>query len=172
MTPAASKSAAKSIYSVHPGVTMVQKWVAELPAKTGRSLEEWIRLVKESGPATEKDRRDWLKQKYRLGTNSAGWIAERAEGKGGEDADPAAYLRAAEGYVEAMFSGKKAGLRVIYDQLLKLGLSMGKDVKACPCKTIVPLYRNHSLCPTQTHHEHADRSRSRAGQSQDAQAAD
>jgi hypothetical protein len=27
--------------------------------------------------------------------------------------------------------------------LLKLGLSLGRDVKACPCKTMVPLYRNH-----------------------------
>ena len=24
-----------------------------------------------------------------------------------------------------------------------LGLSMGPDAKACPCETIVPLYRNH-----------------------------
>src|SRR5262249_56364069 len=34
-------------------------------------------------------------------------------------------------------------LRPTYDALLKLGLSMGKDVKACPCTTIVPLYRKH-----------------------------
>jgi hypothetical protein len=27
--------------------------------------------------------------------------------------------------------------------LLKLGRSLGEDVKACPCKTIVPLYRKH-----------------------------
>ncbi len=26
---------------------------------------------------------------------------------------------------------------------MKLGLAVGKDVKACPCETIVPLYRNH-----------------------------
>lgn len=45
--------------------------------------------------------------------------------------------------VEAMFSGPKAGLRPVYDALLKLGLALGKDVKACPCKTIVPLYRRH-----------------------------
>jgi hypothetical protein len=49
----------------------------------------------------------------------------------------------AEQYVEAMFAGKKAALRPIYNALLKLGLGLGKDVKACPCKTIVPLYRNH-----------------------------
>jgi hypothetical protein len=42
-----------------------------------------------------------------------------------------------------MFSGKKAALRPLYDELLKLGLGVGKDVKACPCSTIVPLYRRH-----------------------------
>jgi hypothetical protein len=47
--------------------------------------------------------------------------------------------------VEAMFAGPKAGLRPIYDALLKLGLTLGKDVKACPCKTIVPLYRRYVI---------------------------
>src|SRR6185503_4719102 len=74
---------------------------------------------------------------------AASWLAERAEGKGGEDDDPDAYLRAAEGYVEIMFAGPKQSLRPMYDALLKLGLSIGKDVKACPCQTIVPLYRKH-----------------------------
>jgi hypothetical protein len=41
-----------------------------------------------------------------------------------------------------MFSSKSE-LRPIYDALLKLGLKVGKDAKACPCRTIVPLYRNH-----------------------------
>ena len=42
-----------------------------------------------------------------------------------------------------MFSGGKAKLKPLYDALLKLGLKTGKDAKACPCQTIVPLYRNH-----------------------------
>lgn len=132
-----------SIYSVHPGVEMVMRWVETLPEKTGHSLDEWIELVKKEGPKDEKQRREWLKQKHKLGTNSAWWIAERADGKGMEDSDPEAYLQAAERYVEEMFAGSKAGLRPIYDELLKVGLKIGKDVKACPCKTIVPLYRNH-----------------------------
>jgi Domain of unknown function (DUF5655) len=37
----------------------------------------------------------------------------------------------------------KSDLRPIFEELLKLGKSLGKDVKACPCKTMVPLYRNH-----------------------------
>jgi len=44
-----------------------------------------------------------------------------------------------------MFSGGKAGLRSIYNVLLKTGLKLGKDVKACPCQTIVPLYRKHVI---------------------------
>ena len=133
----------KGLYSVHPGVAMVQTAIANLKEKTGRTLEEWISFMKESGPPTEKERREWLKTQHKLGTNYAWWLAERAEGKGMEDGDPQAYLKAAEKYVEEMFAGPKAGLRPIYDKLLALGLKLGKDVKACPCKTIVPLYRKH-----------------------------
>ena len=62
-----------------------------------------------------------------------------------EYASPAAYLAAAESYVEQMFAGAKAGLRPLYDALLTVGLSIGKDTKACPCKTIVPIYRRHVI---------------------------
>lgn len=143
MPKAATQPRKKSIYGVHPAVAMTQKWIAELKQKTGRSLDEWLRLIKKAGPKDEKARREWLKTEHGLGTNSAWWLAERAGGKGSEVSDPDAYLQAAEGYVEAMFSGGKADLRPIYDALLKTGLKVGKDAKACPCQTIVPLYRKH-----------------------------
>lgn len=143
MSKTATQTKTKSIYSPHPSIAMVQKWVAELKDKTGRSLDEWLRYIKKSGPKDEKARREWLKTEHGLGTNSAWWLAERAEGNATVEEDPDAYLKAAEGYVEKMFAGKKAGLRPIYDALLKLGLSVGKEAKACPCQTIVPLYRNH-----------------------------
>jgi hypothetical protein len=133
----------KSVYGVHPGVEMVQKTIASLKARTGKSLDEWVALVKKSGPKTEKDRREWLKHEHSLPANSAAWIAERAEGKGGDTDSPETYLAAAERYVDEMFGGKRATLRPLYDRLLQLGFSMGKDVEACPCSTIVPLYRNH-----------------------------
>src|SRR5215813_4539986 len=133
----------KSIYGVHPGVAVTQKWVGELRGKTGKSLDEWLKFIKKEGPPTETARRDWLKEQHGLKTNSAGWLAERSVGKGEELGDPEAYLEAAEKYVDEMFSGKKEHLRAVYNALLKLGLSMGKDTKACPCQTMVPLYRNH-----------------------------
>jgi hypothetical protein len=134
-----------SPYGVHPGVASTQKWIAELKGKTGRTLEEWVALIRKSGPKDEKARREWLKSKHGLGTNYATFLAERAEGKGrGADLDsPEIYLAAAERYVEEMFAGGKAGLRPLYDELLRTGLALAPDVKACPCQTIVPFYRKH-----------------------------
>jgi hypothetical protein len=138
-----AKAKSKTIYDVHPGVAMVQKWLAELKEKTGRSMEEWLALVKKEGPEDEKSRREWLKTKHKIAPNSAWWMAERAEGKGGDEDTPEVYLKAAVRYVEEQYAGPKEKLRPIFDELLTLGKSMGGDVKGCPCKTIVPLYRNH-----------------------------
>jgi Domain of unknown function (DUF5655) len=50
-------------------------------------------------------------------------------------------LNTAAVYVEERYTKEK--LRPIYDELLRLGKSMGEDVKACPCKRMVPSYREH-----------------------------
>ncbi|HXJ04979.1 MAG TPA: DUF4287 domain-containing protein [Candidatus Acidoferrum sp.] len=84
----AKEAKGKSLYDVHPGVAMVQKWIAELKEKSGRTLEEWIALAKKEGPKEDKSRREWLKTKHKLGTNSAWWISERVDGKGAEEASP------------------------------------------------------------------------------------
>jgi Domain of unknown function (DUF5655)/Domain of unknown function (DUF4287) len=139
----ASATKLQGPYSVHPGVAQIRKWVDELPQKTGRSLEEWVALTKTSGPGMEKERREWLKKEHGLGTNSAAWIAGRLEGKNTEEDSPEAYLKTAAEWVEAQYSGARAALRPLYEHLLKVGFSLGKDVKACPCKTMVPFYRSH-----------------------------
>ena len=141
--PAAKTAWTNSLYDAHPSLAMVQKWLAALKEKTGRSMEEWIALVKKEGPRDEKSRREWLKTKHKMGTNRASWIAERAEGKGWEEDTPEAYMKASVRYVEEQYAGPKEKLRPIFDELLTLGKSLGDDVKACPCKTIVPFYREH-----------------------------
>lgn len=116
--------------------------IAGLKEKTGRPLEEWLELMARDAPATEKERREWLKAKHGLGLNYASCIAEMSVGAK-EEYSPEGYLRAAEQYVEKMFAGPKAGLRPIYDALVAAGRKLGKDVRVSPCQTIVPLYRNH-----------------------------
>jgi hypothetical protein len=133
------------IYSVHPGVRMVQKWIAELAEKTGRSLDEWVRHVKKFGPKSEKECRLWLKQQHHLGANTAWWLAEKAFGNplGLAEDTPEGYLQLAPKYVEQMYAGPKESLRALHDELIRLAQSLGDDVRICPCKTIVPLYRRH-----------------------------
>jgi hypothetical protein len=133
------------IYSVHPGVAMVQKWISGLKAKTGRSLEEWMRHIKRAGPDDEKECRRWLKDQYTMGPNAAGWLAEKAfAGPLGLAEDtPEGYLTLAPQYVDDMYAGARAALRPLHDELVRLALSLGNEVRICPCKSIVPLYRRH-----------------------------
>lgn len=130
-------------FHIHPSIQMVVDWTANLKGKTGRSLDEWLEHIKKSGPADEAARRDWLKQKYDLGTNTAWWLAEKATHpeKLAEDT-PEGYLKLAPKYVDDQYTGKKATLRPIYEAILSIALKL-EGVKVCPCKTMVPLYREH-----------------------------
>jgi hypothetical protein len=71
------------LYSVHPGVAMVQDWIDSLKGKTGRSLDEWLTLIKKQGPKDLKAAREWLKSEHEVGSNSAWWLADRAFGVAG-----------------------------------------------------------------------------------------
>lgn len=140
----AKRSTTSSPYSVHPSIRMVVDWVDTLKEKTGRSLDEWMAFIKARGPKDEKGRREWLVKEHKLGTNSAWWLAEKATNpaKLAEDT-PEGYLKIAPTYVEEQYAGKKSALRPIYERLLALGLDIGDAAIACPCKTMVPLYREH-----------------------------
>jgi hypothetical protein len=123
---------------------MMRNWIDTLKTKTGRDVEEWTALVLKKGPAGTQERVAWLKAEHGLGTNSAWWLVDNAEGGTEiEDGDAKKYLARAEEYVEAMFAGPRAALRPLYDRLYDLTRSVGKDIKLSPAKTIVSVYRNH-----------------------------
>lgn len=135
------KTKSKPRYDVHPGVAMMRKWADELPAKTGRSLDQWARFINNSGIEGRNERIAFLKDEHGLGTNSASFIVDYAADKHSWDGDPDVYLAQAEQYVEAQYSGPKAALRAIFETVLTAARNLGKDVRVCPCKTIVPIYR-------------------------------
>ncbi len=132
-------------YDPHPSLRLVDSMIAGMEEKTGRSLEEWLRFVKKEGPAGEKERAAWLKQEHGLGTNYATWIAQRSSGTDHVSEDADAYLKLAEDYVEKMYAGPKEHLRPIYHEILTYARSLGRDIRVCPCQTIVPIYRNHVI---------------------------
>src|SRR5262245_31027110 len=67
----AASARASSLYSVHPGVAMMQRWIAELKARTGCSLDQWIKHIQLMGPKDEGECREWLKERHKLGMNTA-----------------------------------------------------------------------------------------------------
>jgi hypothetical protein len=123
-------------YGVHASVQHMAAIAANLPAKTGKRLEDWIQLMEEAGPTGTKARMEWLKVEHGLGRDTALSIVEIAEGRGNPDP---------EALVEAMFAGPKAGLRPLYEALLAFALSLGEDAKATPCSTYVPLLRRNTF---------------------------
>jgi hypothetical protein len=72
-------------------------------------------------------------------------LAEASVGKGEHYFDTGKYLDEAERYVADMFSGPKESLRPMYDKLLEVGFGVAKDVKVCPCQTMVPFFREHVI---------------------------
>jgi hypothetical protein len=126
-----------SIYSLHPGFAMQETSMRNLKERTGKTVEEWVETMRRDGPEGDNPRKEWLKSEHGFTTNYAAWVVGWARGDlGAEGYDP-------ESYVEELFSGKKAGLRPIYDELLQLGFAQGGDVKVCPCSTMVPIYRKN-----------------------------
>lgn len=120
-------------YALHPAYRMEGAYKKNLEERTGRTFEEWVALARREGPADRTGLRAWLKKEHGLSTNYAWWVA------GGEESSAESYDP--DACVAAQYSGNKAALLPLYERLLDLGFEMGDDVRACPCETMVPLYR-------------------------------
>lgn len=124
-------------YTLHPGYAMELTSMANLRERTGKSVDEWVKIVNRDGPETEKERVAWLKANHGFGMNYAIWISARSVGDMGAEAyDP-------DRLVEEQYSGPKAALRPLYDKLMEIAFSLGPDVTASPTKTTVPFSRKH-----------------------------
>ncbi|HYO55390.1 DUF5655 domain-containing protein [Archangium sp.] len=112
--------------------------IRNLPKNTGKSLEEWVALLKKQGPKDPKEARNWLKEEHGLGHGQAGMIA--AELTGGPS-----FTKSPESLVDAQYAGPKAELRPIYEKLLEAAKKLGKDVRVEPCTGYVPLIRENQF---------------------------
>jgi hypothetical protein len=128
----------RSHYSLHPGFAREAAYRENLAERTGKTLEQWVAVARKRGLPTVKERVAWLTATHDLTTDYARWIAEECDGATGADAyDP-------DVLITAMFAKKRA-LVPLYEALLDLGLALGADVKACPCSTMVSIFRKHVI---------------------------
>ncbi|WP_416832612.1 MAG: DUF4287 domain-containing protein [Erythrobacter sp.] len=104
--------------------------LANLPVKTGKSLDDWLRIV--SAAKFEKHGQivSFLKSEHGVTHGFANLIAAKAL-ETEAPADP----------VSAQYSGAKAGLKPIYDEILAFAQGLGDDVEVAPKKDSVSLRR-------------------------------
>lgn len=128
-------------FRVHPAVAHANAILKNLPTKTGKNKDEWSEIIATQGETDEKIMKAWLKKEFGLGGTTILVLLDFVAGRRIRfEAD--AYLELATSYVTDMFA-KKQALLPIYQAIMDLAYGLGDDVAASPCKTIIPLYRNH-----------------------------
>jgi hypothetical protein len=122
---------------------MKASMIAGLRNKTGKSLEEWLKLLRPLNLTKHKEIITVLKGEHGLTHGFANMIALQALQSDSQTATDTDAL------VDAQYAGAKAGLRPIYDALLSAIRKFGSDVEASPKKAYVSLRRNKQFAIVQ-----------------------
>jgi hypothetical protein len=109
--------------------------IANLKEKTGKSLDDWVKLARKAKLDKHGQIVAHLKSEHGLGHGYANLVVQTAlagdaPAAGGDD------------LVNAQYSGAKAPLRPLYDKLIKAIGAFGLDIEVSPKKTYVSLRRS------------------------------
>jgi hypothetical protein len=120
-----------------------QTMIDNLPEKTGKSLDQWLKTLAKQNFEKHGEIVKWLKSEHAVTHGFANLIAHMhrdavAGSSGGTD-----------DLVGAQYGGPKSGLRPIYDEIIKVVAKFGKDVEIAPKKAYVSLRRNKQFALVQ-----------------------
>ncbi len=108
----------------------LQTMIDNMPEKTGKSLEEWMEVLKPKGFAKHGEAMKFLKTEYGVTHGFANTIVSLFRKSGEEEED----------LVSLQYKGKES-LKPIHDVLVSYCSSLGKDVQVVPKKTSVSIIR-------------------------------
>lgn len=118
---------------------MLATMLENLPEKTGRSLDAWFKTIDGKACTKHGEIMKLLKGEHGVTHGFANLIAQTYLKRDAETTDP----------VSRQYAGAKAGLRPIYDAVLELVSSFGKDVEVSPKKAYVSLRRSKQFALVQ-----------------------
>lgn len=122
---------------------MAAAMIANLEEKTGKTLPQWLKIVKQSKLEKHGQIVKMLKADHAVTHGFANMIAhqylESLKPADASDDDP----------VAGQYSGAKADLRPIYDAIIKAVSKFGKDIEISPKKAYVSLRRNKQFAIVQ-----------------------
>jgi hypothetical protein len=112
-----------------------------LAARTGRSLDQWVDLVRSSGldPLDQNTVRRWLKSEHGVPQNSQWAIADAAARAAGWVPPTVSE------YVDRQYAGAKAALRPVYEALAAAITDLGDDVSVEGRGTYIPFVRGRQF---------------------------
>ena len=121
---------------------MAQAMIANMKEKTGKTLAQWLTVTAKSGLAKHGEIVKMLKGDHGMTHGFANLVAHKTlksdAGSAGKTTD----------LVDAQYSGAKAGLRPIYDAIVKVVETLG-DAEASPKKAYVSLRRSKQFAIVQ-----------------------
>ncbi len=109
--------------------------IANLKEKTGKSLEDWVKIATASGKAKHDEIVGFLKGDHGMGHGYANLVAQQTLSAGKPEAS-------GEDLVEAQYAGTRSALRPIYEALAAKVKSFGGDVELSAKKGYVSLRRS------------------------------
>ena len=123
---------------------MANAMIANMKEKTGKTLEQWLAIATKTGAGKHGEIVKALKSDHGLTHGYANLVAHKllksdagSQASGGTD------------LVAAQYAGPKADLKPIYDAIIKVINSFGKDVEVSPKKTYVSLRRRKQFALVQ-----------------------
>jgi predicted transport protein len=100
--------------------------------KTGKSLDQWIEIVKKAKLNKYKDIMNFLKSEHGFTHGYANMVALKARGTDAGSSNPA-------DLIAGQYAKGKEHLKPIFDQLVSIIQSFGKDVEIAPKKSSVSM---------------------------------
>ena len=123
---------------------MAATMIANMKSKTGKTLAQWLGIAKKTGAEKHGQIVKALKSDHGLTHGYANLVAHKVlKSDAGSKAEGGTDL------VAAQYAGPKAGLKPIYDAVIKAARSLGEDVEVAPKKTYVSLRRNKQFAIVQ-----------------------
>ena len=113
---------------------MVNKMIQNLEEKTGKTMKQWVSIVKKSGETKHMATVKFLKDKHGLTHGYANLIVHTAN-------DSAALAKPLGDLLDLQYGKGKEGLKPIYDKIIQNVAKFGSEVEVSPKKNYVSLRR-------------------------------
>ena len=107
-----------------------------LKTNTGKSLEQWTKIARNSGKQKHGELVSWLKSEHGITHGYANLIAHATF-----KSDAASQTAGGVDLVSTMFEGDKTAMRPIFDALMKAVRAFGSDIEESPKKGYLSLRR-------------------------------